>query len=139
MARITKRTAGVVLSHKGVPVNMAAMVSANSKMRAAGNAHMNARGDILDSKGNVIKTREQIASEYYSKNPKAVERAVDLSKSTEEMLTGKKTKAKVEDPVRFADKVAAKNDIASLSKFELGAVHEEAGNNESSSEKTEQK
>ena len=37
----------------------------NQNIRAVGNMPVNARGDIIDSAGSVVKTREQIVNEYY--------------------------------------------------------------------------
>ena len=39
-------------THKGREFNMAAFVDRNAETRAIGNVPMNARGDIVDSKGN---------------------------------------------------------------------------------------
>lgn len=125
MARKTT-TRGPVLSHRGRPVNMAALLAQHGNMRAAGNARMTARGDILDSKGEVIKTREQVAAEYYSKNPKAVPKAAaSLNQPTHDMLSGKKAEVDPTTPVTFVQEVAQKNDLDSLKKFELGTMHEE--------------
>jgi hypothetical protein len=44
---------------------------------------MNARGDELGEGGKIVRTREQILSEYYEKNPRAVK---------EELATRKKSK-----------------------------------------------
>ena len=48
-------------THKGREFNMAAFVDRNAETRAIGNVPMNARGDIVDSKGNVKVTAGQIA------------------------------------------------------------------------------
>ena len=127
MARKTISNKNPVLSHRGRPVNMGALLAQNGKMLAAGNARMNARGDILDKDGKIIKTREQIASEYYSKNPNAVPNAASLNQSTHDMLTGRTptTPINLATPVTFVEQIAKKNDLDSLKKFDLGAAHED--------------
>lgn len=40
-------------THRGKEFNMTAFAEKNGDVRAVGNASMNARGDIIDSKGNV--------------------------------------------------------------------------------------
>ena len=121
-----KVTGGVVISHRGKQVNLTALKAANGKMLSAGNAHVNARGDVLGKNGKIIKTREQIASEYYSKNPKAVPNpaSVALNQPTEDMLAGKKSQVP-NKPEKFIDKMAKKNDLDTLKQYDLGAVHEE--------------
>lgn len=39
---------------------------------AVGNMHVNAGGDIIDSNGNVVKGRDQVAREYHVENKKSV-------------------------------------------------------------------
>lgn len=56
-----------VLSMRGQPVDFGALAMANAEKRALGNANMNAKGDLLDNKGMVIKTQEQIAQEWATK------------------------------------------------------------------------
>jgi hypothetical protein len=61
-----------VVSMLGVTLDMGKYIAENEEMVALGNANMNARGDIVDKNGNVIKKREDIAAEYYNNNPNAV-------------------------------------------------------------------
>lgn len=63
-----------VLSNKGVAIDMAQYLAMNEDMVAVGNARMNARGDVVDSRGNIVKSREKIAAEYHAANPKAVKK-----------------------------------------------------------------
>ena len=60
-------------SMRGVIIDMDAMRAANEDARALGNARMNARGDILGSNGKIEVRREQIARDYYNKNPGAAQ------------------------------------------------------------------
>lgn len=67
-----------VRSAKGEMVDMAALFNANQDQPALGMGGMNARGDLIDRHGNVVKPREDIALEYHTKSPRAV-RHVPLS------------------------------------------------------------
>lgn len=68
----------VVRSMRGVEINMAALAAQHEDIIAVGNAKMNARGDIIGPGGRVEKPREQIAAEYYAKNPNAVAKQTPL-------------------------------------------------------------
>jgi len=50
-------------------VDMDKLMRQNELVPAVGNAKVNARGDKLGPGGQIIKTREEIVAEYYSKNP----------------------------------------------------------------------
>jgi len=56
----------------GREFNMAAFSNANGDKVAIGNVLRNARGDIIDARGRVIKTAKEVAETYYSNNPNAV-------------------------------------------------------------------
>ena len=74
----------MVKSAKGRDVNMGGLRTANQYAPAIGNAHQNARGDILGKGGKVIKKREDIVHEYNTKVKNAaisVPMSEDLSKS----------------------------------------------------------
>ncbi len=71
-----------VTSMRGEVLDMGRMIAQNEKTVALGNASMNARGDIVGPGGKIIKRREQVATEYYAANPKAVKQVAlrDISK-----------------------------------------------------------
>ena len=48
---------------QGREVDMGALKAKFELTPAVGNERMNARGDMLDAKGNIVKTKEQLASE----------------------------------------------------------------------------
>lgn len=75
----------MVKSHKGVEVDMSALIASNSKAIALGNGKMNANGDIIGKGGKVIKTRDALAREYHTKNPKAAKN-VSLTKDMNEVI-----------------------------------------------------
>lgn len=56
---------------QGKEIDMDSLLSKHETMPAVGNVRMNARGDELGPGGKVIKTREQVVSEYYEDNPNA--------------------------------------------------------------------
>ena len=49
---------------RGQPFDMAKLRAENATKPALGNASRNARGDIIDKKGTVLKTQEQITAEW---------------------------------------------------------------------------
>ena len=49
---------------KGRPFDMAAIKANNPRKRALGNTGKNAHGDVVDKKGVVLKTQEQITAEW---------------------------------------------------------------------------
>ena len=49
---------------RGIPIDMSALAAKHSHKKAIGNANMNARGDIIDKQGIVLKTQEQIENEW---------------------------------------------------------------------------
>ena len=74
----------MVKSARGKEVDIQALRIKNQSMRAVGNANVNARGDLIDKKGKIIKTREQLAQEYNKKNTNAVKNvpvSQDVSKA----------------------------------------------------------
>lgn len=52
-----------IRTHKGKNIDMTALVKANEKVIAVGNLRLNARGDLIGKKGEVIKTKEQLAAD----------------------------------------------------------------------------
>lgn len=56
---------------QGREIDMDALLAKNETMPAVGNVRMNARGDELGAGGKVIRTREEVVSEYYEDNPNA--------------------------------------------------------------------
>lgn len=59
-------------TNRGKEIDMEALRKNHSRTIAAGNANMNAAGDIIGRGGRVVKTRRQITEEYYKQNPNAV-------------------------------------------------------------------
>lgn len=59
-------------SIKGRTINMDEIRNFHGNQRAIGNANLNARGDLLDKNGKIIKFRHDMVQEYYNSNPNAV-------------------------------------------------------------------
>ena len=57
----------VYRSALGRSVDMAALAAKNEKVRAVGNMKVNARGDIIDGMGKVIKPANEKVNERYSR------------------------------------------------------------------------
>jgi hypothetical protein len=56
---------------QGREIDMDALLAKNETMPAVGNVRMNARGDELGPGGQILRTREEVVSEYYEDNPNA--------------------------------------------------------------------
>lgn len=69
-------------THRGREFNMTAFAEKNADARAVGNVPMNARGDIVDSKGNVKISAKQIAKGQSAVNNNKVTR-VSLKEDSE--------------------------------------------------------
>jgi hypothetical protein len=93
-----------VRSMRGVEIDMAALVARNEGTVAVGNAKMNARGDVIGRRGEVVKTRDEIAQEYHQANPKAV-RNVALKDLAGEITAAPVGSDKME--VEYVDPAAA--------------------------------
>lgn len=83
MARVMRRQ---VLSMRGEPVDFGALAARNPDQITLGNTRMNARGDILGEHGMVLKTQEQIESEWARKTEMA--RRVQQTTSIKDMAIG---------------------------------------------------
>lgn len=64
---------------KGKQIDIAALRERHGATVALGNAGMNARGDLVGKGGVVVKSKEELAMEYYENNPKAVTKAAPIS------------------------------------------------------------
>ena len=87
---------------QGKIIDMDALMSNNETMPAVGNVKMNARGDELGPGGKIIKTKEELMSEYYEDNPNAIPRAVNK----ENKVTQSTVEVKVESAVKNEKPVA---------------------------------
>lgn len=63
---------------RGKTLNMAQLAAQNEDVRAISNVPINARGDIIDSRGQVKVTKEKVAKEYYRDNLQGVEEEISI-------------------------------------------------------------
>ena len=83
-------------THRGREFNMSAFAEKNGDTRAVGNSSMNARGDIVDARGNVkipTQTISRALADVKNKESKTV------SLKADETITPVKNTAVVADPV----------------------------------------
>ena len=98
-------------TNRGQTIDMAGLVLQNETAVAVGNMNVNARGDKVNEKGQVVKTKTEQAQAYYQSNPKAavktvsIKDAVDVSASKtieqpvpEKAKTTKASKPKAKQP-----------------------------------------
>jgi hypothetical protein len=84
----------------GKTIDMGSMSVANEKIRAVGNMKVNARGDIIDSNNNIVKTRQQQLAELYSAQTKKQNRPGTAQKpQAEKPAAPAKTKESKPEPV----------------------------------------
>ncbi len=57
---------------QGKEIDMEKLALRNELTQAVGNARVNARGDELGPGGDIVRKREDVLAEYYSKNPRSV-------------------------------------------------------------------
>jgi len=95
-----------VKTAKGKILDMGRLAAENEKTRAISNMPVNARGDIIDNRGNVKVTREKISKEFYKDNvpgsdvkEESIKEDVTLKveKTVEEPVAKAKPKPKPED------------------------------------------
>ena len=108
-------------SFRGKEVDMVSLAKQHDKTIALGNAHMNARGDILGQGGKIVQTREERLAEYREGN-RYTETTVNLKdkESTQEVERELKQLAEGElKPVRAKVTQPVYKDITETEKAEL--------------------
>lgn len=78
-----------VKTARGRIIDMSALAAKNETTRAVSNLNMNARGDIIDNRGNVEISREKISKEYYKNNVPGADKE-EISIKEEETVAEKK-------------------------------------------------
>jgi hypothetical protein len=76
------------MNHKtvrGREFNMQAFADSRGETVAVGNTLRNARGDLLDSKGEVLATSQEIANRVYNRNSKSSGKTVKLNPMEQEV------------------------------------------------------
>lgn len=110
------------LTARGDFIDMESLIAQNSMEKALGNAKMNARGDLINDKGIVLKTQEQIEAEW------AAQRAKD------KLLSGqpKNIKSPLEQMVGAQPKPMT-NEMMSDKDFDPSGTHTDANANSTTS------
>ena len=62
----------IYTTFQGKQIDMDQLHQKNETMPAVGNVRVNARGDELGPDGKIIRTREEVLSEYYDSNATAI-------------------------------------------------------------------
>lgn len=70
---------------RGRDINMQTIISQNERVRAVSNVPVNARGDIIDSRGDVKVSRERVSNEYYKGNVPGVETSVSIKEDSSDV------------------------------------------------------
>ena len=84
----------------GLTINLDQIMEEQGNQPAAGNMNVNARGDQIDSQGNVIRTRREIAQQYHKHNDAAVKRVSVHQSKPESQKTSKPTNKQDESKAR---------------------------------------
>lgn len=95
----------------GKSIDMGAMTLANERVRAVGNMKVNARGDLIDSNNNVIKSRQQQVAEQYGTQGKKQNRPTNVQKPQAEAAPAP-VAAKTEPPVPVVEDIDFPQDVA---------------------------
>ena len=82
------------ITNRGQTIDMAGLVLQNETAVAVGNMNVNARGDKVNEKGQVVKTKTEQAQAYYQSNPKAAVKTVSIKDAVD--VSASKT---IEQPV----------------------------------------
>ena len=81
-----------VLTARGRELNISALAAQNETARAVGNVPVNARGDIIDSRGQVRVSREQVTKEAYREAaPDATTTTVGIKEDTQSSTSVQQT------------------------------------------------
>lgn len=70
---------------QGRVIDIEKLIRENALTPAVGNMRVNARGDEIGPSGQIIRTKEQIAAEYYRTNPKGNKIKADRPKKEEQV------------------------------------------------------
>ena len=81
---------------RGQVLDMGALATQNEKTRAVSNVPVNARGDIIDNRGNVQVPREQVSKEYYKETVPGADTTKVSIKEEESKKPAKKKSGPVE-------------------------------------------
>lgn len=110
-----------VKTARGKVINMSALAAKHEQTRAVSNVPVNARGDIIDSRGEVKVTKAEITKEYYKNNVPNSDIAEESIKSEPE------TEVQNHDPVEVNREIRERKDGSKYYEIEYsdGSMTEE--------------
>lgn len=104
----------------GKEIDMAALASKHEHVRAAGNMGVNARGDIIDSKNQVIMDNNQRIGSVYNKTLAGKMHSVVSETNMQEQTDSKKSELVPDEPIYTAPPIVNEEpDIISPEEMEL--------------------
>lgn len=98
-------------SYRGKVVDIDEIMRNNENTQAVGNANMNARGDILDDRGNIKQTREERAREYNRNVSSSVVKSSLLDDIDEVIPEPKQTPKKAQQAPKNPKQAPKKNTV----------------------------
>lgn len=98
-----------VKTKRGRDIDFGQLMRSNDTVPAVGNASMNARGDIIDSQGKIIKTAKQVSEEYYSRSPNSVKNVSIKPDADEAEIKTEVEETKVEEKEKPAPRARSKS------------------------------
>jgi len=108
-----------VRTARGRILDMGALRAKHEETRAVSNIPVNARGDIIDSRGNVKVSREKISKEYYKDTIVGVEEKVSIKTEVDEPVVNPITEPAPEPVPEPAPEPTPKSEPEQEEVFEL--------------------
>jgi len=103
----------------GKEIDMSALVSKHEHVRAAGNMGVNARGDIIDSKNEVIMDNNQRIGGVYNKTLASKMHGTTMSNADQEQAEIKQSDLVPDEPMYVPPPVEEEVDIVTPEEMEL--------------------
>jgi hypothetical protein len=103
----------------GKEIDMSALVSKHEHVRAAGNMGVNARGDIIDSKNEVIMDNNQRIGGVYNKTLASKMHGTTMSNTDQEQAEIKQSDLVPDEPMYVPPPVEEEVDIVTPEEMEL--------------------
>ena len=110
-----------VKTARGAMLDMGALSTKFERERAVSNVPVNARGDIIDSRGAVKVPKEKVAKEFYKNSVPGAETQVSIkTDSSDQPAPTKSTKAaKVTEPTEVSRRVRTRDDGSQYAEVEF--------------------
>jgi len=100
-----------VKTARGRTIDMGAIRAKHENTRAISNMPINAKGDIIDSRGKIVVPRETISKEFYKNNvPGSTDTKVSIKEDQEEVVKVEEEIEVTQPPVEEAPIASENND-----------------------------